>query len=137
MCRAGRWRRERGVVIRWKQSLPAAGCGGTGPVRTGVAHVQRSLLDPLTLFLSFFFLYFHFFFLFSFLFHFFFCIFISFSYFHFFLFLFLIFIFLILFSFLFLIFISFFLFSFLFSYFLFILQNGKKIRKRNEIKKKN
>ena len=33
-----------GVVIRWKQSLPAAGCGGTVPVRTGVAHAHRSLL---------------------------------------------------------------------------------------------
>ena len=41
------------VMIHWKQSLPAAGCGGTFPVRTGGgggggggpgAHAHRSLL---------------------------------------------------------------------------------------------
>ena len=32
VCGAGQWRKDGGVVIRWKQSLPSAGCGGTGPV---------------------------------------------------------------------------------------------------------
>ena len=36
--------RGEGVVICWKQSLLAAGGGGTVPVRTGVAHALRSLL---------------------------------------------------------------------------------------------
>ena len=29
---AGQWRKDGGVVIRWKQSFLSAGCGGTGPV---------------------------------------------------------------------------------------------------------
>ena len=44
VCGAGRWRKEGGVVIRRKQSLPAADSGGTVPVRTEVAHARRSLL---------------------------------------------------------------------------------------------
>ena len=46
VCWAGQLRKDGGVVIPWKQSLPAAGCRGTGPVRTGVAHAHRSLLWP-------------------------------------------------------------------------------------------
>ena len=32
VCGAGQWRKDGGVVICWKQSLPSAGCGGTSPV---------------------------------------------------------------------------------------------------------
>ena len=32
VCGAGQSRKDGGVVILWKQSLPSAGCGGTGPV---------------------------------------------------------------------------------------------------------
>ena len=32
VCGAGQWRKDGGVVICWKQSLPSAGCGGTSTV---------------------------------------------------------------------------------------------------------
>ena len=62
VCSSGRWRKDGGVVIHWKQSLPAADCGGIyrpGQNR-GCSCPLFTSLTPSPLFILFYFILFYF-----------------------------------------------------------------------------